>query len=168
MQRESSTILNKVLLSILVSRELAGKVVQGRCWVLSGAEPSGWSQKGELQISAVMVILFAKCDKCLAASPQRAQGPLTDRGWQVCPGFPTPEGISMDTACPYQISKQFCHTSSKEQVLCPQVSAASSDSTRAAQQLCQQHSQEFLQATLREQQSLPVFKDHRIASFPRK
>lgn len=51
MQRESSIILNKVLLSILVSHKLIGKVVQERCWVLSRAEPSGCSQKGEFFIS---------------------------------------------------------------------------------------------------------------------
>lgn len=110
MQRESSIILNKVLLYILVSHKLVGKVVQGRCWGVCGAEPSGPGQKGEFLSSVVMVNLFAKRSESLAPFPAMIpDSPQTGLSSQAA-GFPwdSQHQRGFQWAEPVPFSREFC------------------------------------------------------------
>lgn len=146
MQRESSIILNKVLLSILVSHKLIGKVVQERCWVLSRAEPSGCSQKGEFFISGDDFV----------CKTWRVPGSLPpDSPWSLIPdrqGFPFRLGFPWD--CQHQRGFQCTKP------VPPKFQGVLPTGAWAAGQLCQEQSQEFLQFIQCEQQTLPVFEDH--------
>lgn len=48
MQSKKSVLLNKLLVYVPGSHELVGIVLQEMCWVLSSAETSSCSQKGEI------------------------------------------------------------------------------------------------------------------------
>lgn len=163
MQRESSIILNKVSLYIPVSHNHVGKMVQGKCWVLSGAEPSDPSEKGEFLISVVMVNLFAKCDESLAPFLPSAHDPwfLTDRpflsGCQISLGLPAPKGISVDKPVPTECPGSFAH---KYLLTAPTTWEQLSSSGRSSPR-------NFSRAHC-DQQTLPVFEDHRRVSLPRK